>query len=67
MSKVILINNESVKQQISIKGKNIAEEQLFEKIKSIQSLPDDIVRNFLKSKGNLSNTKFKNKFLSDAE
>lgn len=40
--------------------------KLFEKIKTIQSLPDDVVHNFLKSKGSLRFTRFKNKFFSNA-
>ncbi|MCL4550980.1 MAG: hypothetical protein M1495_20705 [Bacteroidetes bacterium] len=37
--------------------------ELFLKIKSVQSLPDDVVYEFLKSKGKLHSTDFKSKIL----
>lgn len=37
--------------------------ELFEKIKSIQSLPDLVVLDFLKSKGSLTNSNFKERIL----
>ena len=39
--------------------------ELFLKIKTVQSLPDDVVHEFLKSKGKLSSTDFKNRVLRD--
>ncbi len=40
-------------------------QELFRKIKEVQSLPDDVVSDFLKSKGKLRLTDFKNKILSN--
>ena len=45
-----------------IKGKT-----LFEKIKQIQSLPDEIISEFLNSKGSLSTTNYKSKFSPHAK
>lgn len=41
------------------------ERELLKKIKTVQSLPDEVVSEFLKSKGTLSSTNFKIKILSD--
>ena len=38
-----------------------------EKIKTLQSLPEEVVINFLKSKGSLASSDFKNKFTANAE
>lgn len=38
-------------------------QELFQKIKEVQSLPDEVVSDFLKSKGKLRLTDFKNKIL----
>jgi len=45
-----------------IKGK-----MLFGKIKLLQSLPDEVIYDFLNSKGVLSTTNYKSKFSSHAE
>ena len=41
-------------------------QEVVEKIKLLQSLPEEIVINLLKSKGSLAATDFKKKFLSNA-
>jgi hypothetical protein len=43
------------------------EKETVEKIKKLQSLPEEIVIRFLKSKSSLAATDFENKFISDAE
>jgi len=45
----------------------IKDKTLFEKIKSLQSLPDEIIYDFLSSKGLLRTTNFKSKFSSHAK
>ncbi len=52
---------EKMLQQIS----NEIDLELFREIKIIQSLPDEVVIDFLKSKGKLYSTNFKNKIFQN--
>ena len=62
MSKEEIRKNSSTDSTSEIKGK-----MLFEKIKLLQSLPDEVIYDFLNCKGVLSTTNYKSKFSSHAE
>jgi hypothetical protein len=58
---------ETTKIVIADSSNEIKDRTLFEKIKALQSLPDEIVYDFLNCKGVLNSTNYKIKFSSHAE
>ena len=46
-------NKNEFQQSFSDTDKNLKKQKMFERIKTIQSLPDEVVENFLRSKGKI--------------
>ncbi len=62
------MSKEEIKKNTTTDSPNeIKDKTLFERIKLIQSLPDEIITDFLNCKGVLSTTNFKSKFSPHAK
>jgi len=57
------MSNEEIKKNVKADSSNkIKDRTLFERIKLLQSLPDEVIYDFLNCKSVLSTTNFKSKF-----
>lgn len=62
------MSKEEIKKIIAAEIPNeIKDKTLYEKIKLLQSLPEEIIHDFLNCKGVLRTTNYKSKFLSHAK
>jgi len=61
------MSEEAKKNIVSNKSNEIKDKTLFGKIKLLQSLPDEIIYDFLKCKSILRTTNYKSKFLPHAK
>lgn len=62
------MSNEEIKKNVkAYSSDKIKDRTLFERIKLLQSLPDEVIYDFLNCKSVLSTTNFKSKFSSHAK